>query len=88
MVMEGVPFSRSVLFGEVDQQAGDIGIVRNKSSVEVGKTKEGSNVFDLRESWPFCNAVQFYWVHGKLSWSDDHSQIFYLCSCKGTFFQF
>ena len=73
MVIEGVPFPRSIHFGEVDQWVGNIGIVRNKSSVEVGKTKEGSNVFDFRGSWPFYNTVQFYWVHGKLSWSDDHS---------------
>ena len=64
---------RDVLFGEVDQWLGDIGIIGDETSVEIGKSKEGSDVFDFHWRRPFRNAVQFYWIHSKLSWLDNHA---------------
>ena len=36
----GSPVPLKVLFGEVDEETGDIGVVRDKSTVEVGEAKE------------------------------------------------
>ena len=71
--MESVPLPRSVLFGEVNQWSGDVGIIGNETSVEIGESKKGSDVFDLHWRGPFCSAIQLYWIHGKLSWSDNHA---------------
>ena len=71
--MEDVPLSRGVLLDEVNQRLGNVGIIGNELSIEIGKSKERSNVFDFHWSRPFHDAVQLYWVHGKLSWSDNHA---------------
>ena len=39
-LVRGRPIPSQVLFGEVDQGAGNIGVVGDESLIEVGKAKE------------------------------------------------
>ena len=45
--MDDVPFPGCVLLGEVNQWSSNVGIIGNKSLVEVGKAEERPNVFDF-----------------------------------------
>ena len=67
------PVPREVFLGEVNERSGDIGVVWNELSVEIGKAKEGSDIFNLFGGWPTSNPIQLDGVHGKLSGFDDHS---------------
>ena len=58
------PRPGQVFLGEVDQRAGDVGVVRNELSVEVGEAEEGAYILDLDWSRPVCNAIEFNRVHG------------------------
>ena len=58
------PIPGEVLLGEVKEGTGDVGIVGDESSVEVGEPKERANVFHLGRSRPTCDSIEFYWVHG------------------------
>ena len=65
-----------VLFGEVQERTGDSGIIRDESSVEAGKAKEGLYVLDFGRGWPCCNAIKFDRVHGKLTRFYNHPKVF------------
>ena len=69
------PVPGKVLLGEVEEGAGDIGIVRDESSVEVGETKERADVFHLGWGWPTCDAVELDGVHGQLAGFHDHAEV-------------
>ena len=58
------PVPGEVLLGEVKERAGDVGVVRNETSVEIGKSKERANIFHLGRGGPTCDSVEFHWVHG------------------------
>ena len=51
-------------FGEVEEGAGSVGVMRNKVVVEIGKAQEGTVIFDCGRGQPFSNASYFDWVHG------------------------
>jgi len=70
-----------VFLSEVDEGAGNVGVVGDKPTVEVGKAEEGAYIFDFGGSWPFGNSV-------KLAWFDDHSEVFYLVCGEFTFLEF
>jgi len=74
----GSPVPLKVLFGEVDEGTGDIGVVGDESTVEVGEAKERVYIFDFCGGWPFGNPIEFDGVHGELTRFDDHSEVFYL----------
>jgi len=84
----GSPVPLEVLFCKVDEGAGNVGVVRNESSVEVGKAKEGAYVLDFSWGWPFGNSVKFDGVHSELTRFDNHSEVFYLVSGKLAFLKF
>ena len=67
-----------VFLSEVNEGAGDIRVVGNKSTVEVGEAKEGAYVLDFSRGWPFGNSIKLYRIHGKLTGFNDHSEVFYL----------
>ena len=79
------PVPRQVLFGEVDEWSGDVGVVGDKASVEIGKAKEGSDVLHFFGSRPTGDAVQFDRVHGKLSGFDNHSKVFHFVGGEAAF---
>jgi len=76
----GSPVPLKILFGEVDEGTGDIGVVRDESTVEVGKAEEGAYVLDFSGCWPFGNSIEFDGIHGELTWFDNHSKVFHLVS--------
>ena len=43
----GGPVPREVFFGEVEERASDVGVVRDEASVEIGKAEERANIFHL-----------------------------------------
>jgi len=84
----GGPVPLKVLFGEVDEGTGDVGVVRNKSPVEVGEAKEQVYILDFGGGWLFGNSVKFDGIHGELARFDNHSEVFYLVSGEFTLFKF
>ena len=46
--------------------------------IEVSKAKEGLYILDFSKCGPGSNAIKFDGVHGELSWSYDHSEVFNL----------
>ena len=40
MLACGGPVPGEVLLGEIDERVGDVGVIRDEASVEVGKAKE------------------------------------------------
>ena len=60
----GGPVPRQVLLGEVNERVGDIGVVRDESTIKVGEAKEGAYIPDFGWDRPAGNAVEFDGVHG------------------------
>ena len=58
------PIPGKVLLGEVEERAGDVGVVRDEALVEIGESKERVNIFHLGWGRPTCNSVEFNQVHG------------------------
>ena len=81
------PVPGEVLLGEVEERAGDIGIIGNESSVEIGEAKERANVFHLGRGWPTCNPVKFDRVHGQLTGFNNHAKVLDLVSGELAFFE-
>ena len=77
-----------VFLGEVEEGVSNSGIVWDKATIEVGKAKEGSYIFDFGRGGPAGNSIKFYWVHGKLSWFDYYAEIFNLQEGKLALLQF
>ena len=59
----GGPIPGKVFLGKVEERAGDIGVVRNKVSVEIGESKKRSNIFHLGWGRPTCDSVELNRVH-------------------------
>ena len=72
----------------MDERAGDVGVIRDETSVEVGKAKERSNILDFLGGGPAGDTVQLYGIHGKLTRFDNHAEVFYFGSGEATFLQF
>ena len=58
------PVPGEVLLGEIKEGAGDIGVVRDEASVEIGEAKERANIFHLGWGRPARDPVKFDWIHG------------------------
>ena len=74
------PVPREVLLGEVEEGAGDVGVVGDESAVEVSEPKERANIFHLGWRRPVCNAVELDGIHGQLAGFHNHAEVFYLVS--------
>ena len=57
MLACGGPSPGQVFLGEVNKRVGDIGVIWDETSVEVGKAKERSNVLDFLGGGPASNSV-------------------------------
>ena len=79
------PVPRQVLFSEVNEWSGDVGVVGDKASVEIGKAKEGLDVLHLFRSRPTGDAIQFDRVHGELSGFNNHSKVFHFVGGEAAF---
>ena len=82
------PVPGEIFLGKVEVGAGNVGVVGNESTVEIGEPEEGANILHLGWRRPICNAVELDGVHGQLSGSYDHAKVFYLVSGKPTLFEF
>ena len=58
------PVPGEVLLGEIEEGAGDVGVVRDEASVEIGEAKERANIFHLGWGRPACNPIEFDRIHG------------------------
>ena len=79
--IEGSLISRSpvpviVFLGEVEERAGDDGVVGDELMVKVGTAKERLYVLDFGHGWPGGDAIEFDWVHGELTGFHNHSKVF------------
>ena len=83
----GGPIPREVFLGEVKERAGDVGIVGDELSVEIGESKERANVFHLGWCGPTCDTIKFDRVHGQLARFDDHAEVFYLVGSELAFLE-
>ena len=84
----GGPIPREVLFGEVEERASDVGVIRDEASVEVGEAEERANVFHLGWGRPTCDSIKFNRVHSQLSRFNDHSKVFDLVGGELALFEF
>ena len=76
LLTSGSPIPAIVFLGEVQEGAGDGGVVGYEPTVEVGKAAERSDVLDFGWGWPGGDAVKFDRVHSKLTGFHDHSEVF------------
>ena len=81
------PVPGEVLLGEVKERAGNIGIIGNESSVEIGEAKERASIFHLGWGWPTCNPIKFDRVHGQLAGFNNHAKVFNLVGGELAFFE-
>jgi len=82
------PGPSTVFLGEVNEGAGDVGVVGDEATVEIGKAKEGADILDFLGSGPLGDAIEFDGVHGELTGFDDHTKVFNLGGGEFTFFEF
>ena len=78
------PIPTVVLFHKIQKGVGNSRVVRDESTVEVDKAKEGSYIFDFGRGWPGGDAVKFDQVYDKLTRFHDHSKVFYFWDVKLT----
>ena len=81
------PVPGEILFGEIEEQASDVGVVGDEAAVEVGEAKERADILHLGWGRPTGNPIEFYWVHGQLTRPDDHAEVFDLIGGEFTFFE-
>jgi len=84
----GGPVPLEVFLGEVNEGTGDVRIVRDESSVEIGEAKERAYVLDFCGGWPLGNSIEFDGIHSELTGFDDHSKVVYLIGSEFTLFKF
>ena len=46
-------------------------VVGDEPTIEIGKAEEGVYILDFGRSWPGSDAVEFDWVHDKLTRFDN-----------------
>ena len=79
---------REVFLGEVNEGSGNVGVVRDETTVEVCKAKEGPDILDFFGSWPTGNSIQFDGAYGKLAQFDNHSEVPNFSGGKAVLFEF
>ena len=82
------PVPGEVLLGEIEEGAGNVGVVRDEVSVGIGEAEERANIFHLGWGRPVCDPIKFDWIHGQLAGFDDHAEVFNLIGGKLAFFEF
>ena len=88
LLISGSPIPAVVFLGEVEEGAGNCGVVGDELTIEVSETKEGSYILDFGRGWPGGNSIKLDQVHGKLTRFHNHSKVFNLRDIKLAFFKF
>ena len=57
------PVPREIFLGEVEEGAGDVGVIGDEVAVEIGEAKEGANVFHFGRGRPTCDSIELNRVH-------------------------
>ena len=70
----GSPNKCNVLLCCRCERFGDSGVFKDESPIEVGKTKEGLNVFNRLQSWPGLDNVGLVFLHSDSRVGDDISK--------------
>ena len=81
--MEVGPGPWLILSSEQVEEGNNVGEVGNKFAVEVRKSEERLNAFDLSGGFPFVNGGEFDRVHLNLSLANDHAKKFDAWNVEG-----
>ena len=54
---------RGVFLGQIEEGAGDVGVIADEFSVEVGKSKERMDVLYLSRGGPVSDPIEFSGIH-------------------------
>ena len=57
------PSPLDILAGQAGEGNGDVGVSRDETTIEVGKTEEGLDVLDFPRSWPVQDNLDFVFRH-------------------------
>ena len=66
-----------IFVGKKDDGGNDVGEVRDKFSIEVGKPEERTDAFNRRGRLPVLDGRELGWVHAYITLTDDHTKIFH-----------
>jgi hypothetical protein len=69
----------------MSEGSGDFGVAVDEPVVEIGKAKEGLNVFDFLQFWPIKNGLHFVFSHMESIGGKDVSEVFHTGPVKFTF---
>lgn len=70
------PLEGGIFLGQVSKGADNFGVIVDKSSVEIGETKEGLNLLECSGGWPSVNGSGFGAVHGNTFGGYDEPEVF------------
>jgi hypothetical protein len=68
---------RGILSHQTSEGSGDFGVAVDELAVEVGKAKEGLNVFDFLQFWPIEDCLHFVFSHVESVGGKDVSEVFH-----------
>ena len=74
-----------ILAGKKDDGGDNVGKIGDKFSVEVCKSKEGTDALDRRGGLPVLDGREFGWIHAYRTLTDDHTKIFHGRGIKRAF---
>ena len=66
-----------------DNGGDDVGEVRNKFSIEVGKSEERTDALNRGWGLPIFNGGELGWIHAYITLPNDHAKIFHGGGIKG-----
>ena len=70
------PGPLNILAGQAGEGNSDVGVSRDETMIEVGKTKEGLDVLNLTRLQPFLDSLDFVTGHSQASGRKDITQVF------------
>jgi hypothetical protein len=74
-VLSGSPVPSGGFPGEVEERAGDFGVIWNEITIVSGEAKELANFGWVMRGFPLSYTVKFTWIHTHLVPSNDYAQV-------------
>jgi hypothetical protein len=71
----GASYKGHILLGEVVKRLADLGEVLDEALVEIVKSNETPEFFELCRWCPISNSFHLDWVHGNFARADDQSEV-------------
>jgi hypothetical protein len=75
LTARGIEIPRNVFPGKPSKGDDNSGVLRNKAVVEIAEAKEGLDVFDFLQFWPFKDSLHFIVVHGESRGEKDITKV-------------